>query len=60
MDWRLGGTITGAVAVAYGLLVAFGTGGMSPQARSRVVMTGAMVVLACAVLLFLLPLMEVY
>lgn len=60
MSWQTGGMIVGALAVVYGMLVAFGTGGMDERTRSRVVNGGAVALLVAAVLLFLLPLLEVY
>lgn len=60
MSWQTGGMIVGAVAVAYGLGVAFLTNRMDARTRSRFVNVGALVVLVLALLLFLLPLIGVY
>ncbi|WP_460769017.1 hypothetical protein [Mariniluteicoccus flavus] len=60
MTWQTGGMIVGAIAVVYGLFVAFGTASMPERTKSRVVTVGAFVVLAGAIGLFLLPLLRVY
>lgn len=60
MSWQAGGMIVGAVAVAYGLAVAFLAERMDENLRGKFVMGGALVVLALTVFLFLLPIAGVY
>lgn len=60
MNWQLGGSIVGALAVAYGLAVAFLARRLEPRARQQFVIGGALVILLAGILLWLLPLLEVY
>lgn len=59
MDWQQGGMIVGALAVLYGLLVAFGLQRVSLSTRNMVVNGGAIVLLGLLVVLVFLPLMGV-
>ncbi|AKT51913.1 hypothetical protein ADJ73_12645 [Arsenicicoccus sp. oral taxon 190] len=51
-----GASIRGTLAVLYGLAVAFGPWKDRPQTRQRVVLIGAFVLLACALVLVGIPL----
>ncbi|GMA39616.1 hypothetical protein [Mobilicoccus caccae] len=55
MDWQQGGMIVGALAVLYGLLVAFGLQRVSLSTRNMVVNGGAIVLLGLLVVLVFLP-----
>ena len=60
MNWQLGGSIVGVLAVVYGLSVAFLARRFEPRTRQQFVVGGALVILVAGILLWLLPLLEVY